>query len=82
MSIDSLSPREIKALKLSLLSEHFQFSPETFAAEGQDVVNTSIYLATESLEGILMERIQAKEGLRFEDEEMIEAVFCFSYKTL
>lgn len=74
-SLDSLSPRELKALKLSILSEHFGFSPESFATEGQDVVNSGIYSAAEKLETTLMERVEATEGIIL-DGEVVEAV-CF-----
>ncbi|SCV69756.1 BQ2448_1150 [Microbotryum intermedium] len=52
--LTSLSEAEQRAIKSSLLTEHFQFPPETFARNGMDLANQTIYAASKIVEDSLM----------------------------
>ena len=80
-SLASYTAVQIKALKQNILTEHFNFAPESFAKQGMDVVNVAMYAATEVLETSLLDRLaqqeQGGEGTIQLDEDAIQEVCCF-----
>ncbi|KAL8293782.1 hypothetical protein RQP46_000483 [Phenoliferia psychrophenolica] len=71
--LDGLSPQQIKAIKSSILTEHFGWAPETFAKQGIDIANVAMYAATEAIEASLMEKAGPPHNL--DEEEIQKGVF-------
>ncbi|KAK4703883.1 kinetochore protein Mis12/MTW1, partial [Phenoliferia sp. Uapishka_3] len=67
--LEELSPEQIKAVKASILTEHFGWAPETFAKQGMDLANVSLYAATEAIAASLMEKSGPPHNL---DEDEIQ----------
>ncbi|SGY14134.1 BQ5605_C010g06075 [Microbotryum silenes-dioicae] len=79
--LTSLSAAEQRSIKSSLLTEHFQFPPETFARNGMDLANQTIYAATKIVEDSLMTmtRLPEEEGderpFVFEGDDVQKGVY-------
>lgn len=67
--LDELTPQQLKAVKASVLTEHFGWAPEEFAKQGMDLANVSMYAATEVIEKSLLEKTKPPNNL---DEDEIQ----------
>ncbi|BGP16993.1 hypothetical protein JCM10213_007439 [Rhodosporidiobolus nylandii] len=64
----------LRALKTAVLTEHFRFSPETFAKGGMDLANRTMYAATAMVERSLQKLVDdGVEG--FEEEEVQRGIY-------
>ena len=59
--IDTMTTQQIRSLESNILTEHFRWSPETFAKQGMDLANLVMYEATKQVEDRLNE-IAATKG--------------------
>ncbi|KAM0789395.1 hypothetical protein ACM66B_000223 [Microbotryomycetes sp. NB124-2] len=48
--VDAMSTTEVRGVNSSLMTEQFNWAPETFAKEGMDIANESLYTAAAQLE--------------------------------
>ncbi|KAK4057333.1 hypothetical protein OIO90_001830 [Microbotryomycetes sp. JL221] len=58
----ALPPNEVRAITSTLMTEHFRWAPETFAKEGMDIANESLYTASSRLEQALQTLVQGHTG--------------------
>lgn len=80
--ISTLSEPSLKALKASILTEHFGWAPEAFAKQGMEVANMNMYAITDAVEQSLLlmtakggEGGGEEEGPRLEEEEVQRVSF-------
>ncbi|GAA5885718.1 hypothetical protein JCM5296_000123 [Sporobolomyces johnsonii] len=73
-ALSALTPAQLKALKATILTEHFRFAPETFAKGGMDLANASMYAATAQAEASLQKLVDDKVP-GFEADEVQRGIY-------
>ena len=61
-SLTSLTPSQLKTLKSTILTEHFQFAPESFAKGSFDIANKTLYASTSHAEEELVKVLEFKRS--------------------
>ncbi|KAK4048183.1 hypothetical protein OIV83_004888 [Microbotryomycetes sp. JL201] len=71
--VDDMTATELRAVNSSLMTEQFNWAPETFAKEGMDIANAALYAASAQLEHALR-TLTRPRTTSAEDSEAVSSV--------